>query len=425
MTARRRRLYLVLGALILVAIGLVAWVLLHRKPTVAAAPHAIPVTVAMAATQHIPLTQTELGSALAWTSVTILAQASGKLIRVNFAEGTDVKAGQLLAEVDSAPYRAALLQAEGTLRRDRAALAGARRDLVRFQRLLAQNAIARQIAEDQAALVAQEEGTVQFDEGVVAAARINLAYCRITSPISGRAGVRLVDPGNLVSASGSVASTPNTSSPTSNAAPSGSAVGTAASTASGSATGGASTGVSGSGIVVINQMQPIAVTFTVPQGEFHELSDLSNGFTRPLLVQAYGQDTGELLDSGEVVIADNRVDAATGTVQLKARFPNPRRRLWPGQFVNVRLTRQVLQNATVIPSAAVNRGPNGLFAFVVGPNNHVVLRPVALVATQGPVAILKSGVRPGERVVTDGQMTLKNGSLIRVTQVVPIASAAP
>jgi multidrug efflux system membrane fusion protein len=119
------------------------------------------------------------------------------------------------------------------------------------------------------------------------------------------------------------------------------------------------------------------------------------------------------------------VDAATGTVQLKARFPNARRRLWPGQFVNVRLTRQILQNATVIPSAAVNRGPNGLFAFVVGPNNHVVLRPVALVATQGAVAILKSGVRPGERVVTDGQMTLKNGSLIRVTQVVPIASAAP
>jgi multidrug efflux system membrane fusion protein len=409
----------------LVAVGLVAWVLLHRKPAAAAAPPPIPVTAAKAVAQDMPITVTELGSALAWTSVTILAQASGKLIRVNFAEGTDVKAGQLLAEVDPAPYRAALLQAEGTLRRDRAALAGARRDLTRFQRLLAQNAIARQIAEDQAALVAQEEGTVQFDEGVVAAARINLAYCRITSPISGRAGVRLVDPGNLVSASGSLASTPNTSSPTSSAAPSGSAVGTAASTASGSATGGASTGVSGSGIVVINQMQPIAVTFTVPQGECHELSDLSNGFTRPLLVQAYGQDTGELLDSGEVVIADNRVDAATGTVQLKARFPNPRRRLWPGQFVNVRLTRQILQNATVIPSAAVNRGPNGLFAFVIGPNNHVVLRPIALIATQGAVAILKSGVRPGELVVTDGQMTLKNGSLIRVSQVVPIASAAP
>ena len=172
-------------------------------------------------------------------------------------------------------------------------------------------------------------------------------------------------------------------------------------------------------------MQPIAVTFTVPQGEFHELLDLSNGFTRPLLVQAHSQETGELLDSGEVAIADNLVDAATGTVQLKARFPNARRRLWPGQFVNVRLTQQVLQNATVIPSTAVNRGPNGLFAFVVGSDNHVVLRPVALVATQGAVAILKSGVRPGERVVTDGQMTLKNGSLVRVTQVVPIASAAP
>jgi len=424
----RRRLYLVLGALILVAVGLVAWVLLHRKPP-APAPHATPVTIAKAIAQDVPLTQTELGSALAWTSVTILSQASGKLIRVNFVEGSYVKAGQLLAQIDPAPYRAALAQAEGALRRDRATLAGARRDLARFQRLLAQNAIAAQTVDDQAALVAQEEGAVQLDEGLVVAARINLAYCWITSPISGRAGVRLVDPGNLVSASGSLASTPNTSGPTSNAAPSGSVVGAAATTASGSASsagvGNASAGISGSGIVVINQMQPIAVTFTVPQGEFHELLDLSNGFARPLLVQAYSQETGELVENGEVTIADNQVDAATGTIQLKARFPNAKGRLWPGQFVNVMLTRQVLRNATTIPNAAVNRGPNGLFVFVVGQNNHAVRRPITLVATQGAVAIIKSGVRPGERVVTDGQMTVKNGSLVRVTQMVPVRGAAP
>jgi multidrug efflux system membrane fusion protein len=428
MTRRRRRFYLVLGALTLVAVALVAWVLLHRKPPAAAAPHAIPVNVAKAAARDTPLTYTELGSALAWTSDTILSQANGRLISVNFIEGADVKAGQVLAVVDPAPYRAALMQAEGTLRRDRALLAGARRDLVRFQRLLAENAIARQIVDDQAALVAQDEGIVQLDEGLVAAARINLAYCWITSPISGRAGVRLVDPGNLVSATGSVASTPNTSSPTSSAVPSGTAVGTGATTTGGSGSGATATGTigaSGSGIVVINQIQPIAVTFTVPQSEFHQLLELSNGFTRPLLVQAFSQETGDLLDTGEVTIADNRVDAATGTVQLKAKFPNPRRRLWPGQFVNVRLTRQVLQNAIVVPSTAVNRGPNGLFAFVVGPDNHVVSRPIALVATEGTVAIVKSGVRPGEMVVTDGQMTLKNGSLVRVTQVAPIASAAP
>jgi multidrug efflux system membrane fusion protein len=265
---------------------------------------------------------------------------------------------------------------------------------------------------------------VVVDEGQVAAARINLAYTRITSPIAGRAGVRLVDPGNLVSASGSIASTPNTSSATSSSAPSGTAVGAASTTASGGASA-ATTNSSGSGIVVINQIQPIAVTFTVPQGQFHRLVNLSNGFTRPLAVRAYDQDTDALLDSGQVTIADNRVDAATGTVQLKAEFPNAGRRLWPGEFVNVKLTLQTLRNATLIPSAAVNRGPNGLFAFVIGANNHVVLRPLAVVATQGAVAILKSGVRPGELVVTDGQMTLKNGSLVHVSQTVPIGSAAP
>jgi multidrug efflux system membrane fusion protein len=423
MTARLR-LRLVLAALALVAIALVVWVMFHRRPAPAAAPHAIPVTAARVAAQDTPLTLTSLGSALAWTSVTVLSQASGKLIRVNFVEGSEVRAGQLLAEVDPEPYRAALVQAQGALQRDRASLAGQRRDLARFRRLLADNAIAGQTVDDQAALVAQTEGTVLLDEGQVAAARINLAYTRITSPIAGRAGVRLVDVGNLVSASGSVASTPNTSSATSNAAPSGTAVGAAATTAGGGASS-VTTNSSGSGIVVINQIQPMAVTFTVPQGQFHRLVNLSNGFTRPLVVRAYDQDTGVLLDSGQVTIADNRVDAATGTVQLKAEFPNVGRRLWPGEFVNVKLTLQTLRNATLVPSTAVNRGPNGLFAFVVGPDNHVVLRPVALVANEDTLAILKSGVRPGELVVTDGQMSLKNGSLVRVIQVAPVAGAAP
>ena len=407
----RRRLHLILGALVVVAVGLVAWVVLHHKPAKTAAPHAVPVTVARASAQDLPLTLTTLGAAQAWTSDTILAQVSGKLIRVNFVEGADVKAGQLLAEIDPAPFEAALTQAEGTLRRDRALLAGARRDLTRFQHLLAGNAIARQTAEDQASTVAQDEGTVQIDQGQVAAARINLAYCRILSPISGRAGVRLVDPGNLVSASG---------------ASNGSSSGASSSSASGGA-GGSSSGANngGSGIVVINQIQPIAVTFTVPQGQFQRLQDISNSFSRQLSVQAYSQETGKLLDSGQLIAADNRVDTSTGTVLLKARFANPGRKLWPGQFVNVKLTLQTLQNATLIPSAAVNRGPNGQFAFVVGADGHVVSRPLALVTTEGTTAIVKSGVQPGELVVTDGQMTLKKGSLVRVTQTAPVAGVSP
>jgi multidrug efflux system membrane fusion protein len=165
---------------------------------------------------------------------------------------------------------------------------------------------------------------------------------------------------------------------------------------------------------VINQIQPIAVTFTLPEGQFQQVQTISDGFSRPLVVQAYSQETGDLLDTGEVSVADNRVDASTGTVELKARFPNPARHLWPGQFVNAKLVLQTLSNATVVPTAAVNRRPNGQFALVVGADGHAVVRPLTLTATEGANAIVQSGVRPGELVVIDGQMTLKNGSLVRI-----------
>ena len=411
MTMQQRQ-RLILGVLVLIAMALVGWVMLHRAPAKAAAPPAIPVTAVRAVSEDMPLSLSALGAAQAWTSDTIFAQATGRLLSVDFVEGADVKAGQLLAQVDPRPYRAVLTEAEGTLKRDQALLAEARMDLVRFQHLVAESAIARQIAEDQAHLVVQDEGTVLLDQGEVAAAQVNLGYCRITAPISGRVGVRLVDPGNLVSASGSVASTPNTAAATSSATPTGGA------SASGSAT--ASTvGVpssSGSGIVVLNQIQPIAVTFSLTEGDFQRLLSVSNGFSRPLAVRAYGQETGDLVDSGVVSIADNRVDPATGTVELKARFPNTGNRLWPGQFVNVKLVLQVLNRATVIPSAAVNRGPNGSFAFVVGPDRHVVVRPLVVSAREGANAVVQSGVRAGELVVTDGQMTLKSGSLVSFTE---------
>lgn len=402
------RLYLVLGGLAVFALLLVLWSAFRPKSVSAAAPHAIPVTIATVTTLDVPLSITSLGAAQAWTSDTILAQVSGKLIRVDFVEGSDVRAGQLLAEIDPSPYRAVLTEAEGTLNRDRATLAGARRDLDRYRRLLVENAIARQTEEDQAAVVAQEEGVVQFDEGQVAAARINLRYCRIVSPISGRAGVRLVDPGNLVSAGGSVASTPSTASATSAASPS---------------AGGSGAASSSSGIVVINQIQPIAVTFTVPEGELQRLVDASDGFRKPLPMQAFSQETAQLLDAGELLVADNRVDPSTGTVELKAQLPNATRRLWPGQFVNVRLTLQTLPRAITIPLAAVNRGPQGQFAFVVTSNNHVAVRPIAVGWTQGQIAVVASGLRPGELVVTDGQMTLKNGTLVRVAQIARPGSA--
>jgi multidrug efflux system membrane fusion protein len=351
------------------------------------------VTVAKANVGDVPVSITALGAAQAWTSVTVLAQVSGKLMSVNFAEGTDVHAGQVLAQIDPAPYQAVATQAQGTLKRDQALLADARLDLARYQKLESENAIATQTVDTQAALVKQDEGTVLTDQGVLQAAEVNLRWCTIVSPVDGRVGVRLVDPGNLVSANGSVSSTPSTAAPTNSSSP---------------------TATSGSGIVVVNQIQPIAVTFTVPEGDFQSLLDISNQFHTPLKTKAFSQETGALLDTGELSIADNRVDPATGTVELKARFPNAEHHLWPGQFVNVQLTLQTLHHVTTIPATAVNRGPNGAYVFIVGADKKVSMHPVAIGWTQGSTQVIKSGVKPGDVVVTDGQMILKVGSLVRI-----------
>ena len=390
--ARGRR-HWILGGLGALAAVLLAGVLILRQPTKPTPPPSIPVNVAIAAASDIPVSITALGAAQAWTSVTVLAQVSGKLQSVNFTEGTDVKKGQLLAQIDPAPYLAALTQAQGTLKRDQALLANARLDLERYVMLDAANAISKQTLDTQRALVQQDEGTVKTDEGLVAGAQVNVAWCSIVSPIDGRVGVRLVDPGNLVNAGGSVSNTPATAASTNVSS---------------------STGNNGSGIVTINQIEPIAVTFTVPEGDFQQLQDLSHGFQEALLTKAFSQESGALLDTGELSIADNHIDPATGTIELKARFPNSERHLWPGQFVNVQLTIETLHKVTTIPTAAINRGPNGSFVFVVGVDKRVSVQPISVSWTQGDTVVIKSGIKPGDVLVTDGQMILKAGSLVRI-----------
>ncbi|MFI4975020.1 MAG: efflux RND transporter periplasmic adaptor subunit [Caulobacterales bacterium] len=369
---RRRWGFAMLGVAL---VALLAWAVIShlpapKKPT----PPPAAVYVARVAVQDLPVSITELGAAQAWQGVTIRAQVSGKLLRADFREGADVAKGQLLAEIDAAPFRAVLMQAQGALARDRALLQQARVDLARYNALLAEDSIAAQTRDVQAALVQQDEGLVRIDEGAVAAAEVNVRYCRITSPLAGRIGVRLVDPGNLVSASDTT------------------------------------------GIVTVNQISPIAVVFTVPQDDYQRLSDVSDGFTRPMTTQALSQDSGAVLGEGELSIADNHVDQTTGTVQLKARFPNDTRRLLPGQFVNVKLTLQTLQHATTIPAAAVNQGPRGAYAYVVGPGSKVAMRPIAIAQVQDGVAVVKSGLSPGETVVTDGQMSLRPGAPVSVRQ---------
>jgi multidrug efflux system membrane fusion protein len=368
---RRFRWGLLIPAVVL--IGLIIWLAVgHKKP---AAPQkgTAPVTVQMSKVTpaNVALSVTALGQAQAWQSVLVKAQVSGKLLRLPVKEGADIKAGDVVAEIDPAIYQAQLTQAQGTLAKDKAILDNDNVDLKRYQTLVAQDSIARQQLDAQVALVKQQEGIILQDQGAVSLAQTNLTYTRITAPISGRVGVRMVDAGNLITANDTT------------------------------------------GIVSINQVTPIAVLFTVPQGDFQRLAQVSDGFKHPLISQAYSQETGALVGTGELSIADNHVDPATATVQLKAKFPNPTVQLWPGQFVNVTLTLETLPNALTIPNSAVNQGPNGPFAFVVDAQGKTSQRPVTVQTVQGTTAIIKSGLKAGETVVSDGQLTLKVGSKVQ------------
>jgi multidrug efflux system membrane fusion protein len=363
--------FAVVGAL---AVLVAAWAIFgpkkqaHAERTAAA----VPVSTARAAFQDLPIAISEIGAAQAWRSVLIKSQVNGKLLTVPVQEGSDVRAGQLLAQIDPAPYQAALLQAEGALKRDEALLSEAKIDLTRYQTLLSQDSIAKQQLDTQAALVKQDEGLVEIDQGQVKAAQVNVDYCRITAPVDGRVGVRMVDPGNIVSTTDTT------------------------------------------GIVSVNQISPIAVTFTVPEGDFQRLVAVSDNFRKPMLTQAFSQENGQLLDTGELSIADNHVDPATGTVQMKARFPNGARKLWPGLFLDVRLTLQVMQRALTVPSTAINQGPKGQYVYVVGADNKAVVRPVTVSTTQQGVAAVANGLANGDVVVTDGQMSLAPGSRVQV-----------
>jgi multidrug efflux system membrane fusion protein len=376
--ARRRRFRWGFVGVGVVVCLLVAWAVVGRnKPAKAQKISIVAVAVAKAAVQDVPLSINALGSALPWEGVTVHTQVNGVLKRVAFSEGSNVTAGSLLAEIDDAPYLAALKQAQGALKRDKALLEEAALDLKRYQTLFKQDSIAQQQVDVQAALVKQYEGTVLLDQGAVDAAQVNVRYCRILSPVTGRVGVRLVDPGNIVSTTDAT------------------------------------------GIVIVNQIMPMAVVFTVPEQQFQELSSASEGFTKPLATEAFSQETGEALGRGDLRIADNHVDQATGTVEMKARFANPAARLWPSQFVNVKLTLKTLHDAITIPSAAVNHGPHGAFAYVVGPDDKVSVRPLKVLATQGDVAVIAEGLVPGATVVTDGQMLLKPGASVFVAKALP------
>ena len=331
-------------------------------------PQTVPVSVATVESRNLPVYMTGLGSVTAFNTVAIKSRVDGQLVQVAFREGQEVSKGDLLAVIDPRPYQVALDQAQATLLKDQSQLKNAQLDLERYKGLAAAGVVSHQQVDTQEALSGQLQGTVGADKAAIENARLNLAYCHITAPVNGRIGLRLVDPGNMVHA--------NDANP----------------------------------LLVITQLQPIAVIFTLPEDSLPAVAQHMRAGT--LQVEAYSRDDQSKLATGTLLTIDNQIDQTTGTGKLKAIFDNHERDLWPNQFVNVRLLLEVRKNATVVPAAAVERGPQGTFAYVVKPNNTVEVRPVTLSLTQGNVTAIAQGVNPGEIVVTDGQDKLQNGSKV-------------
>lgn len=371
----RRWLLAIVG---LIALGAIFWGLRRgfsgpasgpgaaKRPDAQARP--VPVAAAPAVRRDVPVYREGLGSVVAYRTVTVKTQVDGRLDQVLFKEGQLVRAGQVLAQIDPRPFQAQLHQAEGAKARDAAQLASARLNLERYRALAKEKLIPQQQADDQVGVVGQLEGAVRVDDAAIETARLNLEYSRITSPTEGVTGIRIVDPGNVVHAADQ------------------------------------------NGIVLVTQLDPIAVVFTLPQDDLPAVSEaMGQG---PLTVDVFSRDGSTLLGTGRLELIDNQINQATSTMRLKAVFPNPRRVLWPNQFVNARLRVSVRKAALVVPATAIQRGPNGLFVYVIGPDATVTPRPVELAATTGDVAVVARGLQEGDQVVVDGQNQLRPGSRV-------------
>jgi multidrug efflux system membrane fusion protein len=352
----------------------------------------IPVTAATAEQQAMPVWIDALGTVTPRNYANVMPRVSGLLKSVDYKEGQPVKAGQLLATIDPEPYRILLQQAQAQLLRDQAQLTGAQADLERFETLLKQDSIAAQQVTDQRTTVAQLKGTVASDKATVENAQLQLNWTRITAPTSGIAGLRQVDVGNMVGSNGAV--------------------------------GGGNNALSGSAsastpIATIAQVQPITVMFPVTQSQLPALLKRERSKAK-LPVQAWNQKRSELLATGNVIAIDNQISVATGSVMVKAEFANKHMRLFPNQFVNVRLLVDTLDNSIVIPSSAIAIGAPGSYVYVINKDNTVALRPVTPGVSEGDNTAITKGLAAGERVVSDGLDRLKDGSKVQI--VVPRSS---
>ena len=360
-------LLVLLAALALWRLGPVA------QPTGAQAqpaPPAVPVTPGVVAASDVPAFLQGIGTVQAYNTVTIKSRIDGPIVKVAFTEGQEVKQGELLFQIDPRPYQAALEQAQAAKEKDIAQLQTAQADLVRYGRLVGSGFQTRQSFEQQQGLVAQFQASIKGDQAQIDTAMLNLGYTDITSPIDGRLGARLVDLGNLIHASDN---TP---------------------------------------LVTIAQIQPIFVSFTLPQSALDEIRRYQK--QAPLDIVALAGDGKTQLAEGKLTLIDNMIDQATGTIHLKAAFANHDERLWPGEFVNVRLVLMMRRNVATVPSQTVQQGPNGDFAYVIGSNDTVERRVVEVTAIQDGIAVVGKGLTPGERVVVQGQYRLTDGTRVRL-----------
>jgi membrane fusion protein, multidrug efflux system len=330
----------------------------------------VPVVAGTVAEKDVPVFLEGLGTVVAFNTVTIHSRVDGQLRKVAFIEGQEVHAGDLLAQIDSDPYQAQVEQAMAKKGQDEAQLANARVDLRRYADLLANEGVTQQVYDTQKALVNQLEAAVKADQAAIESAKVQLAYTTIVSPIDGRTGIRLVDQGNIVHANDLT------------------------------------------GLVVLAQLHPISVVFTLPEQTLARIQQQSAAGS-DLSVLAVDRDGATVLDEGRLAVIDNQIDTATGTIKLKATFQNRDMRLWPGQFVNARLWLTTRKGSAVVPASVIQRGPEGAFAFVIKEDQTVDIRPVRVAQIEHGEALIEEGLRPGERVVVDGQFRLQKGSRVK------------
>jgi multidrug efflux system membrane fusion protein len=383
----------------LVAVGLVVWGGLQLRARAraaadsaataskAAADRIVPVLTSQVAQRDVPIWLEGLGTVSAFYTVTVKPQVDGRIDKVLFNEGQQVKKGDVLLQIDPRPFAIQLKSAEASLARDEANLKNARLNEDRYKTLQQQNLISNQQLTDQQASVAQLAAQVQSDEAVIDSAKLNLDWARIRSPIDGVIGVRLVDPGNVVHAADT------------------------------------------NGLVVVTQLDPIAVFFTLPEDDLGAVSQAMAG--GQLAVEALSRDGDQSLGEGKLAVIDNEINQATATIRLKAIFDNPKHLLWPNQFVKARLRLTTRSSAIVVPAAVVQHGPQGTFAYVVGADSTATVRPVVVDVVQGEVAIVSRGLKPGEQVVFEGQAQLRPGAKVSAkpagsgSAAQPSASASP